>query len=126
MSDEVRKVLVVLLQGVNCQELPQDLVRVGPAHSATVDQKEQVPLGLGVNLQEVQDLQPLVQGLPVVATLQDLPLLGEDLLQGLLVVVLPVVSVLIMPLEQAAQGGVPDNMSFILVRFTRSLTRTWW
>ena len=56
-----------------CQDLPQDLVRTGTTHIACLEQQEHVSHGLGVELQEFEDLQPGIQGLLISATMQDVP-----------------------------------------------------
>ena len=47
VGHQVRQVLVLRVQGRPCEQAPQELIRMGPAHHARLQEQEQVPARLG-------------------------------------------------------------------------------
>ena len=89
IGDLVAEVPVGPLQGPIGHEVPEDLVGIGPSHRTTLSQDEQVQLALLVQLQDLEDLPPKLQGLEVHPEHEGRPIGGEVLVQELQVVVLP-------------------------------------
>ena len=113
----VGQVEVVGPQGFAREQGPQALIRQGPAHNPSVEQDPQLPDDLLVKLQEPADLVPQVHAVLGKATLEQVPLVPQEVLDVLEVVPLEVVERRVVPLLQVPQGHVSTR---------RGGTTGWW
>ena len=67
------------------QEGPHDLVEGCAAHYATVREQHEVPDGLAVELEQLEDLPEVLRGIIIAASLDVHPPISEGLVEGLLV-----------------------------------------
>ena len=75
---QVRQVHIFRVKCRAAEELPQELVGMSSAHISGLQEQEQVPAGLCVQLQELHACQPFLQGLFVSTSMQDPPTLRQD------------------------------------------------
>ena len=73
VRDLVREVLVLALEGPDGQDVPEDLVGLGAPGGPEVREEQEVPDGLVVQLEVLEDLDPQVFGPQVMPTLDVLP-----------------------------------------------------
>ena len=87
------EVPVLGLEGPVGQQGPHDLVGLAATSQARVHQEHEVPPRLAIQLQDLEDLVPLRQGLKINTTLDDPPVPGQAGVQELQVHVLVPVEV---------------------------------
>ena len=98
------EVLIGRVEGPGGEELPKDLVGLGPAHHSRLGQEHEVHHGLPVQLQDPEDGHPLPEGLIIDLALDEVPIKCEGLVDEPQVLVLPVGPGRVLQVLQPAQG----------------------
>ena len=84
------EVLMVFVEGPVAQEEPHRVVGIGPADLAGLGEEHEVHLGLAVDVEAQEDLEPEVHCVLIIAPLDDVPLVGEAPMEELVVTPLEV------------------------------------
>ena len=107
------------------QEGPEGLVEGCAAHYATVREQHQVPDGLAVELEQLEDLPEVLRGVIIAASLKVHPPISEGLVERLLVMPLKPLKVRIFevphPLERHPIPPLRSTFFFELPLFDRFL-----
>ena len=100
----VAQVLVGVLQGPSAHQVPHDLVGMASSDVPRMRQEHQVQLGLLIQLQDLEDEVPKVQGLIINTKLDRVPLGRQALVQELEVVPLKMLKRRVIQVLQPPQG----------------------
>ena len=71
------EVLMVFFEGPVAQEEPHRVVGIGPADLAGLGEEHEVHLGLAVDVEAPEDLEPEVHCVLIIAPFDDVPLVGQ-------------------------------------------------
>jgi hypothetical protein len=124
VGDLAREVHVGVLEGPHTEELPEDPVRLRPAHEARVTQEEHVHDSFAIELQPLEHKMPLHEGLGRCSSLERWPVPGEARIDELEVPHLVILEVRVTDRLEHAEGRevvptVNTRLFGLLLEYTR-------